>query len=149
MQNSDLWTRKTSFYGSQTSPVALWMQNSVISIRPTSLYVSQPSSVFLLMQYRAFWTRISSLYRSQTSSVVLSTHNCELNTEWNDNIGTSPHLWLCACKTATLGLELQVSEGQRHHLWLFHAKQRLQDQSNKSLWVPVLTCRFVHVQQRA
>ena len=80
MQNSDLWTRKASLYGSQTWPDALWMQNRVISIRPTSLYVSQPSSVFFLMQYSAFWNRISSLYGTQTSSVDLSTHNCELNT---------------------------------------------------------------------
>ena len=45
MQNRDLWTRITSLYGSQTSPVVLWMQNSVISIRLTCLYVFQPSSV--------------------------------------------------------------------------------------------------------
>ena len=58
-------------------------------------------------------------------------------------------MWLCACITVTLGLEIQVSEGQRPHLWFLHAKQRLLDQSNKSLWVPDMTCRLVHVQQRA
>ena len=57
-------------------------------------------------------TRISSLYVSQTSSVVLSTHNCVLNTKKKDYIGSSRHLWFCACKTATLGLELQVSAGE-------------------------------------
>ena len=35
-----------------------------------------------------------------------------------------PHLWFCACKTATLGLELQVSVGARSHLQFLHAKQR-------------------------
>ena len=54
-----------------------------------------------------------------------------------------------ACKTATLGLELQVSVGPRPHLWFLHAKQRLLDQNNKSLWVPDITCRFVHAIQRA
>ena len=54
MQNSDLWTRKTSLYGSQTWPVALWVQNSVISIRLTNLCVSQPSSVFFCA-YKTAW----------------------------------------------------------------------------------------------
>ena len=27
-------------------------------------------------------------------------------------MGSSSHLWFCACKTATLGLELQVSAGE-------------------------------------
>ena len=63
-------------------------------------------------------------------------------------MGPTPHLWFCACKTATLGLELQVSVGSRRHLWFLHAKQRLLDRNNKSLWVPDMTCRFVHVQQR-
>ena len=45
IQNSDIWIRITSLYGSQTSPVILCMQNSVISIRITSLYGSQPSLV--------------------------------------------------------------------------------------------------------
>ena len=54
-----------------------------------------------------------------------------------------------ASKTATLGPELQVSVGPSPHLWFLHAKQRLLDQNNKSLWVPDMTCRFVHVQQGA
>ena len=40
-----LWTRTTSLYGSQVSPVVLCLQNSVISTRITSLYGAQPSSV--------------------------------------------------------------------------------------------------------
>ena len=46
-------------------------------------------------------TRITSLYRSQPSSVVF------------------------ACKTATLGPELQVSMGPRPHLGFLHSKERL------------------------
>ena len=64
-------------------------------------------------------------------------------------MGSIPHLWFCACKTATLGPELQVSVGPRPHLWFFHAKQRLLEQNNKSLWDLDITCHFVHVQQRA
>ena len=93
-------------------------------------------------------TRISSLYVSQTSSVVLSTHNSVLNTKIKNYIGSSRHLWFCTCKTATLGLELQVSVGPRPNLWFLRAKQRILDQNNKSLWVPDMTFRFVHVRQR-
>ena len=57
---------------------------------------------------------------------------------------SSPCLWFCACKTATLALELLVSMGPSPHLCFLHAKQRLLDQSNKSLRVPDKTCRFVH-----
>ena len=64
-------------------------------------------------------------------------------------MGSSPNQWFCAFKTATLGPELQVSDGPRPHLWFFHAKQRLLEQNNKSILVPDMTCRFVHVQQHA
>ena len=58
-------------------------------------------------------------------------------------------MWFCAFKTATLGLELQVPVGPRLHLWFLHAKQRFLDQNDKSLWVPDMTCRLVHVHHRA
>ena len=62
-------------------------------------------------------------------------------------MGPCPHLWFCACKTATLGPELQVSVGPSPHLLFLHAKQRLLNQNNKSLWVSDLTCHFVHAKQ--
>ena len=68
--------------------------------------------------------------------------------EYQVYMGSSHHLWFCACKTAILGLELQVSVGLSLHLWCLESKQRLLDQSNKSLWVPDMTCRFVHTKQR-
>ena len=37
-------------------------------------------------------------------------------------MGSSPHLSFFACKTATLGPELQVSMGPRPHLFLFSIK---------------------------
>ena len=64
-------------------------------------------------------------------------------------MGSSPHLWFCACKTETVGLELKVSVGPNLHLWFLYVKQRLLDQNNKSLWVLDMTCRLVHVQQSA
>ena len=93
----------------------------------------------------AFWTRISSLNGSQTSSVVLSTHNCVINIDY---MCSSPRLWFCACKTATLALELLVSMGPSLHLCFLLAKQRLLDPNNKSLLVPDNTCPFVHAIQR-
>ena len=83
-------------------------------------------------------------------------------------MGSSPHLWFCACKTETLGLEFQVSVGTRQDLsfctcttaclasellvsmcpcpdlWISIVKQRLLVQNYKSLCVPDHTCRFVH-----
>ena len=53
-----------------------------------------------------------------------------------------------AFKTATLVPELQVSMRLSPHLWFLHAKQRLLNQKYKSLWVPDLTCRFMHAKQR-
>ena len=75
-------------------------------------------------QNSAFRTRTSSLYGSQISSVVLSTHNSVLSTRMN-------RLYWFA-----------------HTCGFVHAKQRLLDPNNKSLCVPDITCRFVHVIQR-
>ena len=43
---------------------------------------------------------------------------------WKDYMGSNLHLWCCACKTATLGLELQVSVGPSPYLWFVHSKER-------------------------
>ena len=96
----------------------------------------------------AFWTRISSLYGSQTSSVVWAYITACLTQEYKDYMCSSPRLWFCACKTATLALELLVSMGPSPHLCFLLAKQRLLDQNNKSPLVPDITCRFVHAIQR-
>ena len=55
---------------------------------------------------------------------------------------------LFAFKTALLAPELQVSMGPSPHLWFLHSKQGLLDKNYMSLWVPDLTCRFVHTKQR-
>ena len=38
--------------------------------------------------------------------------------------------------------------GASPHRWILDAKLRHLDRNNKSLWVPDLTCRFVHAKQR-
>ena len=116
--------------------------NSVLSTRIKSLYGFQPSPVVLCMQNSDFSTWIASLYGSLPSSVVFGCKTAWFAPEWHDYIASSHHLWFCACKTAPLGLELQVSVGQRPHLCFFHAKQRLYDQTYKSVGVPALTCGF-------
>ena len=120
-----LLDQHASLYGYQTSPVVLCIHNSVINTRITTFYWFQLSSVVLCIQNSVLRTKIACLYGSQPSCVVFG------------------------CKTATFGLELQGSVGQRPHLLFLHAKLRLLDQNNKSLWVPDMTCHFVHVQQRA
>ena len=124
MQNSDFWTRITSLYGSQTWLVGLCMYNSVISTRITKLYWFQPSSVVLCIQNSNLMTTIACVYGSQTSPAIF------------------------ACKTAWLASELLVFMGPSPHVWFLDAKLRLLDRINKSLWVPGITCPFVHAKQR-
>ena len=63
-------------------------------------------------------------------------------------MGPRHDLSFCACTTVCLATELPFSMGPRPHLWTLIAKQRLLVQNYKSLWVPDLTCRFVHAKQR-
>ena len=95
MQNSDFCTRITYLYGSLTSPVVLCMQNSVLTTRiSSSLWVPD-----LIYGFGA----------NKTACLAL---------EYQVYIGSSPHLWFCACKTETY------------------------DQNYKSLSVPALICGF-------
>ena len=58
-------------------------------------------------------------------------------------MGSSLHLWFCACKTATLAHQLLVSMGPSPHLKFLHTNQRLLDQNCMSLWdaeSPVISC---------
>ena len=67
----------------------------MISSRIISLHGSQISPIVLCMQNNVNSIRITSLYRYEPSFVIF------------------------ACKTATLGPELQVSMGPRPHPWFF------------------------------
>ena len=148
MQNNDFWTRITSLYGSQTSPVIFCLQNSVPSFRITSLYGSQSSSVFLHSKQRLLDPNNKSLW-SQTSPVVLYRQYSVISIRNTCLYGSQPLSVVFACITATFGPEYKFSMGTRPHLSFLHAKQRILDQNNKSLWVPDMTYRFVHVQQLA
>ena len=145
--------------------------NSVPSIRNTSLYGSPPLSVLLCMQNSDFWTSIQVSMGTRPHLSFCACKTAWLVPELLVSIGSIPHLWFCAFKPATLGPKLYVSMGLRPHLWIsacktacltsellvfigpspnpwfLHAKELL-DPNNKSLWVPEITCRFVHAIQR-
>ena len=124
------------------------MQNSVLRSRMTLVYCSQPSSVILCIQNSDFSIRYNSLYGSQPSSVFFFVFTtATFGSELKVSMGPTPHLSFCACKTARLAAELQVSVGPYPHLYFLFVKQRLLDQNYKSLWVPDLSCRFVHAKQ--
>ena len=77
------------------------------------------------MQNNVISIRITSLYGSQPSSGVFACKTATLGPELQVSIGPRPQLWFFAFKTATLPPELQVSMGASPHLWFLHAKQRL------------------------
>ena len=71
-------------------------------------------------------SRITILYGSQTLPVDLCMQNIvHTKPELLVSMGPRPHLWICACKTDTLGIELQVSMGSRPQLCFSNAKQRI------------------------
>ena len=78
------------------------------------------------MQNSVFKTRITRLRGSQTSSMFFfACKTATLGPELQVPIGPRPHLLFFAFKTATLAPELQVSMGPSPHLWFLHANQRL------------------------
>ena len=146
---SDFWTRITNLYGSQRSPVVLWMQYSVISNRITCLYRTQPLS-FVCAAKRATFGPVQPV--SMGPRYPLPFCACEtarFAPELQDSVGPWPHLSFCACYTAWLALEILVSIGPGPYLWFLQVKQRLLDQNNKSLWVPDIPYPFVQAKQRA
>ena len=77
------------------------------------------------MQNSGFWIRITSLYGSQPSFVAFACKTATLGPELQVSMGPRLHLWFFAFKTVTLAPELQVSMGASPHLWFSHAKQQL------------------------
>ena len=146
------------------------MQKSMIRTWITSLYGSQPSSVGFACKTAHFGPELQVSMGPRPHQSFCACKTAWFAPEWQinmgsrsnlwfwahitaclaqDYIGSSSLLWFFTCKKATLGLEWQVSLGPRLYLWFLHAKQRLLDQNDKSLWVQDMTCRFVHVQHRA
>ena len=149
MQNRDFWSRITSLYRSQTSPVVFacktaWFASEWQVYRGSSphLWLCGCKTATLGPDLQVcigprphlrFWALITAC----------------LAQEQRDYIASRLHLCFCARKTATLGLELQVSVDPSPHLWFLHAKQWRLDQNNKCRCFPNMTCHFVHVQERA
>ena len=77
------------------------------------------------MQNNEISIRNTSPYGSQPSSVVFACKTATLGPELQVSMGPRPHLWFFALKTATLAPELQVSMGPNPHLWCWQSKQRL------------------------
>ena len=100
-------------------------QNSAFITRIESLNGSQLSSVVLCIHNSDIMTRINSLYGSQTSPVVLCMQNNVISIRNTSLYGSLPSFVFFACKTVSLGPELQVSMGPRPHLCFLHSKQRL------------------------
>ena len=148
MQNSDFWTRITSLYGSQTWPVILCIYNSVISTRITRLYGYQLSSVVLCIQNSDLMTTIACVYGSQTSPVIFCMQNSVPSIRITSLYGSQPSSVDFACKTATLWPDLHVSMGTRPHLSFCVYITACLAQELKAIWVPALTCGFVHAKQR-
>ena len=105
---------------------------------------SSPHLCFFFMQNSEFMTRLTSLYGVQTSPVVFACKPTVFGPKLHVSMGPRTHLWFSSCKTPCLASELLVSMGPSPHVWFLDAKQRLLDQKYKSLWVPHLTCPFVH-----
>ena len=63
-------------------------------------------------------TRINSIYGFQPLSAVFACKTTTLGPELQVCMGPSSHLWICAFNTAKLSPELQVSMGHRLRLWI-------------------------------
>ena len=90
----------------------------------TSLYRYQTSPVVLCIQNGDLRAKIARLYGSQTSPVNFCMQNSMPSTRMTSLYWSQPSSVVYACKTSTFG------------------------PAYKSLWVPDLTCRFVHAKHR-
>ena len=70
------------------------------------------------MQNNVISIRITSLYWSQPSFVVFACKTATLGPELQVSMGPRHHLWIFAFKTATLAPELQVPMCHSPHLWI-------------------------------
>ena len=148
MQNSDFSTWITSLYGSQPSSEVfackqatfgpklhvfmgprthlLFFACKTACLASESLVSVGPNPyLWFLHSNSDFWSRITSLYRTHTSPVIFCMQNSVPSIKITSLCGSQPLSVVFACK------------------------QRLLDQNNKSLWVPDLTCDFLHAKQRA
>ena len=133
----------TSLYGTQTSPVVLCMQYSVIITRITCLYAPQPLSEGFSCKTATFGAELQLCMGTRPHLSFCAFKSAWLAPELLVSMGPRHNLSFCAYKTAWLAPELLVSMGPRPHLWILHTIGPVY----KSLWVPDLTCQFVHTKQ--
>ena len=89
------------------------------------------------------------VYWPQPSSLVLCIQNSMISIRITSLCGSQPSFVVFACKTATLGPELQVSIGPRPHQCFFSIQNSDFSTRIASLYVvPALICGFVRSQQR-
>ena len=69
------------------------------------------------MQNSVISIRITNLYGSHHTILVFACKTASLGPDLQVSMGPRPHLWFFAIKTATLAAELQVSIGPSPHLW--------------------------------
>ena len=97
----------------------LWCLNTkqrVLDKNNKSLCVTDMICRFVV-QNSVISTRMTSLYGSQPSTVVFWCTTATLALELLVSIGFCHHLWIYAFKTATFETKLHVSMGPRAHLW--------------------------------
>ena len=125
IQNSDISIRIKSLYGSQTSPVDLWMQNSVLRSRMTLVYWSQPSFVVWCIQNRHFSIRITSLYGSQTSPVDLWMQNSVLRSRMTFVYWPQPSSGVLCIESSDFSIRITSLYGSQHSFVAFENKTAL------------------------
>ena len=112
-----------------------------------SLWVPSLICVFF-MQNSDFRSRLTSLYGSQTASVALSTHNSVLSTRIKRLYGFQPSpVGLCK-QNGDFSIWITSLYWSQPSSVVFVCKTATCGPACKSLWVPDLTWRFVHTNQR-
>ena len=91
-----------------------------------------------------FWTRVHVFYGYKTSPVVLCMQNSALRFRITSLNLSQLSSVVFACKTGTLGPELQVSMVPWPHLCFVHSKEQIFHQKYKSLCYPDLICGFMN-----
>ena len=122
----------------------LWILDAkqrLLDLNYKALWVKDHTSCFYMQDFD-FCTRITIIYGSQIWPVILGMYNSVLNIGITSLYGSQPSSVVFAFKTAWLESELLVSMRPSPYLWFLHAKQRLLDQTYKSVWVPDLICSF-------
>ena len=145
--NSVISTRITSLYGSQPSSVVFACKTAALG--PESQVSMGPRYDLWFCAWKTAWLAPEILVSMGPSPDLrfCAFKRATLGPELHVSMGPRPYLWFCACKTACLASELLVAMGPTPYLWILHAKQRLLELNNKSLWVPDITCHFVHAKQ--